>query len=123
MTRIARRVRHQVSNRLAGSRAAVMATIACALNDALGYAVLETAGCPANVQVACVAGRCGWNMRRQLSRRPPAGTMASCAIPRGAAELALGVTGFATHPGVGAIQKKARRIVVEGQAAGSRGLG
>lgn len=114
MTRIARGVRYQVSSRLACSRATVMASIACTLNDALGYPVLKTAGCPVDVQVACIARRCGWNMRRRLSRRPTGGAVASCAIPWGATELALGVAGFAVHPGVGAIQKKARRIVVEG---------
>lgn len=91
-----------------------MATIACALDDALGYPVLESARRPADVQVACVAGRCGWNMRCRLSWCSPGGTMARCAIAGGAAELALGVTGFAVHPGVGTIQKKARCIVVEG---------
>ena len=114
MARIARGVRRQMPGRLASGKTTVMAGIACPLNNALGCPVLKTGGCPAGVTVAGVAGRCGRNVGRRLSGRPPAGTVAGCAIAGSAAEQALGVAGFAAFLGVCAIQKKARGIVVEG---------
>lgn len=112
--------------RLAGGRAAVMAGIACALNNALGCPVLEIGGRPADVPVTGVTGRRGGNMGRRFSGRPSAGTVTGCTIARRAAEQALSMAGFAVNPGVGAIQKEARRIVIEGcaaDAAGSQGRG
>ncbi|BAN34810.1 hypothetical protein SCD_n00970 [Sulfuricella denitrificans skB26] len=100
--------------RLAGGRTAVMTGIACALNNSLSCPVLEIGWCPADVQVTGIAGSGGRNMHRRLSGRPPAGTVAGCTIAGSASEQALGMAGFAGLPGVSAIQKKARRIVVEG---------
>lgn len=109
--------------RLACGRTAVMAGIASPLNHPLGYPVLKTAGCPADLIVAGVAGRCGRNMRRRLPWRPTAGTVASRAIAGSPTEQALSVAGFAAFPGVSTIQKKAGGVVVERQATGSRSLG
>ena len=99
--------------RLACGRTAVMAGIACPLNHPLGYPVLKIGRHPTDVQVTGVAGSGGRNMHYRFSGRPPAGTVAGCAIAGRATEHALGVAGFAALPGVGAIQKKARGIVVE----------
>ena len=114
MARIARCIRRQMSSWLACGCTTGMAGIACPLSHPLGGPVLETGGRPANVPVAGVAGSRGRNMGRRLSGRPSAGTVAGCAIAGSASEQALGMTGFAAFPGVGAIQGKARGIVIEG---------
>lgn len=62
-------------------------------------------------------------MQCRLAGCASTNAVTGCAIAWSTPEQALRVAGFASFLGVCTIQKKARRIVIEGQTARSRSLG